>query len=263
MKKEVIKLIVVSLCLLYASSEICAQGRILEFESPKLKVFLPPKSLANGKAVVACPGGGYSHLAVDNEGYRWAPYFNNLGIAYAVLEYKLPKGNPDIPMKDVEAAFKILSDSASIWQIDSKMIGIMGSSAGGHLASTVSTHPRSVCSPAFQILFYPVISLDEAVTHMDSKREFLGDNPPKSLVDEWSNEKKVTASTPRAFLALSGDDKVVNPVNSILYFSALQNAGVSVSMFIYSTGGHGWGYRNNFKYHQQMLYELTTWLTEF
>ena len=262
MIRGVKKQIVIFLCLLLAVGEICAQGRILEFDSPKLKVFLPPKSLANGKAIVACPGGGYSHLAVDHEGYRWAPYFNNLGIAYAVLEYKLPKGNPDIPMKDVEAAFKILLDSAKIWNIDSKMIGIMGSSAGGHLASTVSTHPRGTCSPAFQILFYPVISLDETVTHQGSKNGFLGDNPPKSLVDEWSNEKKVTSSTPRAFIALSSDDKVVKPINSILYFMALQEAGVPVSLFIYPTGGHGWGYRNTFKYHQQMLNELTCWLTD-
>lgn len=250
-------------CLLLAVAGANAQVKIFDYNNPKLKVFLPPKCMATGKAIVACPGGGYSHIAVDHEGFRWASYFNNLGIAYAVLEYKLPNGDHRIPMNDVEAAFKILSDSASVWNIDSEKIGIMGSSAGGHLASAMSTHPFGACAPAFQILFYPVISLDEEITHKGTRKGFLGESPEQPMVTEWSNDKKVTVSTPRAFLALSSDDKVVQPINSILYFNALQKAGVPVSMFIYPTGGHGWGYRSSFKYHQQMLNELTAWLTDF
>ena len=261
--KNLVKKILVSICCLLAVGGAYAQGKIVEIDHPKLKMFLPPESMATGKAVVVCPGGGYSHLAVDHEGYRWAPYFNNLGIACAVLEYNLPNGDRNIPMKDVEAAFKILTDSASVWNIHTDRIGIMGSSAGGHLASTMATHPFGACKPAFQILFYPVISLDKAITHQGTRKGFLGENPEQSLVDEWSNHLKVTVATPRTFLTLSSDDKVVMPVNSILYYQALQAAGVPVSMFIYPSGNHGWGYRSNFKYHQQMLHELTAWLTDF
>lgn len=260
-----VKKIVASACLLLATGAgvTCAQGKIVDFDYPKLKVFLPSQSMATGKAVVVCPGGGYTHLATDHEGFQWAPYFNNLGIACAVLEYTLPNGDRSLPMKDVEAAFQLLSDHAEAWNIHTDKIGIMGFSAGGHLASTLATHPSGACDPAFQILLYPVISLDEAITHQGTRRGFLGERPEQNLVDEWSNHKKVTSTTPRTFLALSSDDKTVKPVNSILYYTALQEAGVPVSMFIYPTGGHGWGYRSSFKYHRQVLDELTVWLTDF
>lgn len=144
------------------------QGRIMEFDSPKLTVFLPNRHVATGKAVVVCPGGGYTHLAKDHEGFDWAPLFNNLGMACAVLQYKLPAGDNTIPMADVDAAFKLLADSASVWGINPESIGIMGSSAGGHLASTAATHTSPNCKPAFQILFYPVISMQDEITHMGS-----------------------------------------------------------------------------------------------
>lgn len=240
-----------------------AQGRIIEFSHPKMKVFLPPSGLANGKALVACPGGGYTHLAVNHEGYHWAPFYNNLGLVYAVLEYTLPNGDRNLPMKDVEAAFQLLTDSASVWSIQPDKIGIMGSSAGGHLASTMSTHPTDACKPAFQILFYPVISLDPQLTHSGSRNGFLGNQPSEELVKRYSNELQVTADTPRAFLVLAADDRSVKPMNSLNYFNALQQAGVPVSMFIYPNGGHGFGFRDTFKYHEPMLNELSIWLKSF
>lgn len=241
-------------------SSIFAQSKVVEFESPKMKVFLPPKNTENGKTIVACPGGGYTHLAQNHEGYYWAPYFNNLGYTYAVVEYDFPNGDKNIPMNDVRKAFVILKDSAENWNIKPDKIGIMGSSAGGHLASTLATHPSEECNPAFQILFYPVISLDKEVTHSGTRKGFLGENPTEEEVVEWSSDKKVTSTTSPVFMALCSDDKVVKPINSILYYNSLVENQVPVAMFIYPEGGHGWGYRTKFKQREQMLQELTAWL---
>lgn len=242
------------------SNTLFAQSKVVEFESPKMKVFLPPKTTENGKTIVACPGGGYSHLAQNHEGYYWAPYFNNLGFTYAVVEYDLPNGDKNIPMNDIRKAFVILKDSAENWNIKPDKIGIMGSSAGGHLASTLATHPTEECNPAFQILFYPVISLDKDITHSGTRKGFLGDDPTEEEVMEWSSDKKVTPTTSPVFMALCSDDNVVKPINSILYYNSLVENGVPVAMFIYPDQGHGWGYRTNFKHRDQMLQELTAWL---
>ena len=255
------KLIIILSIIALAWTGINAQSRVVEFDNPKLKVFLPPKNLSNGKAIVGCPGGGYQMIAVDHEGYDWAPYFNNLGYAYAVLTYTLPAGDKTLPMNDVDAAFKILNDNAQEWNINPDSIGIMGSSAGGHLAATISTHPMQYARPAFQILWYPVISLEESITHQGTRRGFLGENPTAEEVSQWSAHNAVTSTTPPAFIALSADDKVVLPINSWNYFNALVENKVPVAMFIYPTGGHGWGYRNKFIYHDQVIRELTTWLS--
>ncbi|MCD8385830.1 MAG: alpha/beta hydrolase [Bacteroidales bacterium] len=258
MKKVVLLIFAVFVSVCYLETE--AQSRVVEFDSPKMKVFLPPANMTNGRAVVACPGGGYTHLAQNHEGYYWAPYFNSLGYAYAVVEYRFPEGNRDIPMDDVKCCFKAFSDSAEVWKINPGQVGIMGSSAGGHLASALATHPTANCKPAFQILFYPVISLENDITHGGTRRGFLGENPSEELVSEWSSDQKVDSDTPPVFLALCSDDKVVKPINSILYYNALVDAGVPVAMFVYPTGGHGWGYRSKFKQHDQMIDELTAWL---
>lgn len=242
------------------ASPVHSQSRVIEFQTPKMKVFLPPSNISNGKAVVACPGGGYSHLAIHHEGYDWAPFFNNLGFAYAVVEYKLPYGNKSIPMEDVRECFRILTDSASSWKISPDRIGIMGSSAGGHLASTIATHLTEKCRPAFQILFYPVISLDNSITHQGTRKGFLGETSSEKEAAEWSSDKNVGPQTAPAFLVLSSDDKTVPPANSLRYYQALIANNIPAAMFIYPTGGHGWGYRTNFKYHEQMLQELTAWL---
>lgn len=240
------------------SLQSVAQCRVVTFDQPKMTVFLP--SQPSGKALVACPGGGYSGLAKMHEGYDWAPYFNDLGIAYAVLEYRLPGGDKSIPMADVDAAFKILADSAQAWHFDPAKIGVMGSSAGGHLASTMATHPTETCRPAYQVLFYPVISLDMAVTHKGTRRKFLGEEPTDEEVAQWSSDKVVTDATPPAFIAVCADDKTVPVANSLAYFDALSRHGVWSEMHIYPTGGHGWGYRTSFDRHNEMLVQLTKWL---
>ncbi len=261
--KKFLRLILTSILCVGGMLGASAQSRIITFDNPKLTVFLPPKGLENGKAVIACPGGGYTHLAKDHEGMHWAPYFNNMGVAYAVLEYSLPYGDKTVPMKDVEKAFKVLTDSAEVWKINPEAIGIMGSSAGGHLASTAATHQTEVCKPAFQILFYPVISMDAEITHKGSRNALLGEKPSQADVDLYSNEKQVTANTPRAFIALCTDDDVVKADNSVRYYTALLHAGVPASMFIYPKGGHGWGFRTHVAFHDIVLDELALWLKSF
>lgn len=253
-------IIALSLAAIASLSSAYAQTQTVEFQSPKLTVTLPPEGLRNGKAVLACPGGGYSMLARGHEGFDWAPFFNDLGFAYAVVEYRMPEGNREIPMEDVRNAYKILVDSASVWGISPDAIGIMGSSAGGHLASTIATHPTTDCQPAFQVLFYPVITLEKELTHKGTRNGFLGTDPDRELVEEFSSQNKVSPTTPPAFITLSTDDDIVPAENSIMYYSALLKAGVPAAMMIYPTGGHGWGYRSSFKHHNEMTEALKAWL---
>lgn len=253
------------LLLLLAGTQAAAQTapKPFDIEQPSIRVFLPAPELATGRAVVACPGGGYSHLAVDHEGYDWAPYFNKQGIALIVLKYRMPKGDRTLPISDAEAAMKMARDSADVWNLNPLDIGIMGSSAGGHLASTIATHASPELRPNFQILFYPVITMDKSYTHMGSRNNLLGKDASPELEKEFSNEKQVTKETPRAFIVYSNDDKAVPPANGVNYYLALNKAGVPAVLHIYPSGGHGWGNRESFLYKSEMQNELTSWLRSF
>ena len=255
----------VLLVLLLTGLQVSAQStpKPFDIEQPSLRVFLPAPELATGRAVVACPGGGYSGLAVNHEGYDWAPYFNKQGIALIVLKYRMPKGDRTLPISDAEAAMKMVRDSADVWNLNPNDIGIMGSSAGGHLASTIATHTPEALRPNFQILFYPVITMDKSFTHMGSHDNLLGKDASAELEKEFSNEKQVTKETPRAFIVYSDDDKVVPPANGVNYYLALNKKGVSSVLHIYPTGGHGWGIREDFLYKSEMQNELTSWLRSF
>ena len=255
----------VLLVLLLTGLQVSAQStpKPFDIEQPSLRVFLPAPELATGRAVVACPGGGYSCLAVNHEGYDWAPYFNKQGIALIVLKYRMPKGDRTLPISDAEAAMKMVRDSADVWNLNPNDIGIMGSSAGGHLASTIATHAPEALRPNFQILFYPVITMDKSFTHMGSHDNLLGKDASADLEKEFSNEKQVTKETPRAFIVYSDDDKVVPPANGVNYYLALNKKGVPSVLHIYPTGGHGWGIREDFLYKSEMQNELTSWLRSF
>ena len=227
---------------------------------PSIRVYLPEKSKANGMAVVCLPGGGYTHLAVDHEGYDWAPYFNDLGFAFVVLKYRMPHEVTDVPISDAKEALRIVRENAEKWGINPKKVGIMGSSAGGHLATTVATHSLPGTEPNFQILFYPVVTMDVNYTHKGSRQNLIGTNPTKETADLYSNDMQVSSNTPRAILLLSDDDKVVPSPNSVNYYLALRRHNVPATMHIYPSGGHGWGCRKNFKYHNEMMTDLTAWL---
>lgn len=230
---------------------------------PKVRVFLPDAVVATGRAVVACPGGGYSGLAMNHEGYDWAPFFNERGIALIVLEYRMPNGDYTLPIEDAEMAIKMVRDSAEVWGVNPNDVGIMGSSAGGHLASTVATHAGADVRPNFQILFYPVITMDKLYTHMGSHNNFLGEDASEELEERFSNEKQVAEDSPRAFIVFSDDDKVVPPINGVNYYLALHENGVPAVLYIYPSGGHGWGFSESFEYKNEMLGELSVWLRSF
>ena len=225
-----------------------------------ITIFRAPEETANGKAVVVIPGGGYSYVAGSYEGSDWAPFYNDLGYTVAVLKYNLPNGNPEIPLNDGKAALQYLRENAEDLLIEPNLIGVMGFSAGGHLASTIATHLTGAELPAFQVLYYPVITMDSRYTHAGSRKNLLGDNPSNELVTLYSNELQVTSETPPAYLCWATDDSTVKPVNSQRYRSALKNAGVSVTIKAFASGGHGFGFNPSYTYHNQMLTDLTKWL---
>lgn len=228
----------------------------------KIDAYLPEKP--TGRAVVGCPGGGYSHLSMQNEGHDWAGYFNGQGIAYFVLTYRMPNGDRTVPVGDAQRAIRTVRDSAQSWGVNPCDVGIMGFSAGGHLASTVSTHSEFAERPDFSILFYPVISMNERESHKGSCVGFLGADGQKDerLVRQFSNQNAVVRHlTPPAIILTANDDRVVPPVtNGVAYYSAMRRAGNDCALYVYPSGGHGFGFRSTFKYHDQMLNDLTTWL---
>ena len=229
----------------------------------ELHCFLP--RYPRGRAVVACPGGAYGGLAFDKEGTDWAEYFNKQGIAFFTLKYRLPKGNPELPLADAEHAMTVVRDSAKAWHINPQDVGIMGFSAGGHLAAMVSTMAPFESRPDFSILVYPVITMSERWSHGGSVRRLLGDKKSDSLtVARYSCEKRVNHySTPPTIILLSNDDRTVPPyTNGVAYYSAMRKAGNDCAMHIYPKGGHGYGFESSFPYHREMLNDLTTWLND-
>ena len=224
--------------------------------------FLP--STPSGKAIVGIPGGGYSVLSNTHEGYLASDWLNGQGISYFVVNYRLPNGDRTLPISDVENAIRIVRDSAAVWGINPHDVGIMGFSAGGHLASVISTHAAFDVRPDFSILFYPVISMDEAVSHKWSCRNFLGEEGQKNpeLVRDFSTQNAVRRHlTPPALIIMASDDRLVPPVtNGVQYYSAMRNAGNECAMYIYPTGDHGFGFGPWFKYHDQMLTDIGNWL---
>ena len=224
--------------------------------------YFPSSTGGPTPAVVALPGGGYSHLAVTHEGTDWAPFFTSHGMAYFTLIYRLPYGDRSKPISDAEAAIKMVRDSAIVWNINPKGVGIMGSSAGGHLASTVATHAAAGVRPDFQILFYPVITF-VGKTHKGSLKCFLGkDSTSRAALKEYSNERHVEKNvTPPAIIFYAKNDKAVPPAsNAVAYYKALKRKEVPVTVIEYNEGGHGFGFKLRFIYHDQLLHDLGVWL---
>lgn len=230
---------------------------IQNVQEPSLEIFLPTKRNSTGRAVVICPGGGYSGLAYDWEGSDIAKWFNSKGIAAFVLKYRLPQSKSvntsfEAPLQDAQRALKLVRSNAKKWNLNEEQIGIMGFSAGGHLASTLGTHFESTkgfeqdplnnisARPDFMVLIYPVITMDTTYTHSGSRNNLLGKNPDKELVEFYSNELQVTENTPPTFLLHSTDDKAVPVMNSLLFYQALVEKEIYSEMHIFPTGGHGY-----------------------
>jgi acetyl esterase/lipase len=242
----------------YAEKETMAEGLPTRYEkvtNPALFVLLPPKETATGTAVLICPGGGYAALAFNHEGYAIARWLNDNGIAGIILKYRLPsdlimKDKSIGPLQDAQEALRMIRRNAASWNIDPHKIGIIGFSAGGHLASTLSTHfgekvyevkDTVSARPDFSLLIYPVITMDTTFTHAGSRRNLIGENPSAEAVKRFSNELQITDKTPPAFLVHSGDDKAVPVKNSISYYEGLQKLGIPSELHIFMKGGHGYG----------------------
>ena len=235
----------------------------VDTDTAKVYVSLPDAKRATGRCIVICPGGGYSHLAMNHEGHDWAPFFNNMGIATVVLKYRMPHGVCQVPLEDAEEAMRLVRRNAKQWNINPDQVGIMGSSAGGHLASTLANRSKGDAAANFQILFYPVITMDPSFTHLGSHDNLLGKDAKKKLEREYSNDQQVTRVTPRAFIVLSDNDHAVLPVNGVNYYFECYRHDVPASLHVYPTGGHGWGIRTSFAFHVEMMQELRTWLNSF
>ena len=216
--------------------------------SASITVHLPPHP--NGAAMVICPGGGYGGLVTGAEGHGIAAWLNAHGIAGIVLEYRLPKGNSFVPLADAQRALRTTRARAREWNINPEKIGIIGFSAGGHLASTAGTHfsegqpaaadpvERVSCRPDFMVLIYPVVTMG-AGTHGGSRKNLLGENPSESAIENFSNEKQVSGRTPPAYLAHALNDTVVPPEHSANFYKAMQAAGVPSKYLELPSGGHG------------------------
>lgn len=236
-------------------------GRVANVVSPSLTVYKASKP--NGIAIIMCPGGGYARLAMNHEGHDMAPWLNAQGITYIVLKYRMPNGHHEVPLSDAEQAIRLVRWHAKEWGVRPDRIGIMGASAGGHLAASLATlYSSDETRPDFQVLFYPVISMQPGTTHGGSRQNLLGDHPSPELETRYTLEKQVTAQTPQAFIMLSADDGAVPPANGIHYFEALLRHGVPATLHVYPTGGHGWGFRDAFTYKRQWTGELEKWLGE-
>jgi acetyl esterase/lipase len=225
---------------------------------PTLSIFLPPKEKANGTAVIIFPGGGYGVNAIGHEGYDVAKKFNEMGVTAFVVKYRIPNDatmiNKEIgPLQDAQQAIKTVRMRAREWNINTNRVGIMGFSAGGHLASTAGTHfDKAVIDnkenislrPDFMILIYPVISFEDSIGHRGSRENLIGKQPAKEKVDYYSNELQVTEKTPPTFLVHASDDDGVNPNNSVVFYQALLKNKVPAELHIYQKGGHGFGMNN-------------------
>jgi acetyl esterase/lipase len=231
-------------------------------DKPELMIYRPPRAKATGAAVVICPGGGYGHLAMDHEGHQIAQWLNKFGVAGFILKYRHRNsgagyGHP-APLQDAQRAVRMVRARAKEWNVNPERIGILGFSAGGHLSSSAGTHfqnryndvkdsiDKVSCRPDFMILIYPVVSFTESFTHKGSRKNLLGSDPQRQLVENLSNERQITAQTPPTFLVHGNDDKGVPPENSIFFYLALRKAKVPAEMHIYENGRHGFGLGKQF-----------------
>ena len=226
-----------------------------EFDQPSLTVYPAPADRATGCAIVICPGGGYGHLAVGHEGEEVGRWLNSLGVTGFVLRYRLaPKYHHPAPLQDVQRSLRTVRSRAAEWTLNPARIGVLGFSAGGHLASTAATHfdagdssatdpvDQVSCRPDFAVLCYPVITFtDESVMHRGSRNNLIGETPSPELMTLLSNEQQVTKSTPPTFLWHTTEDRAVPPENSVLFYLACVKAGVPAELHIYEKGSHGIG----------------------
>ena len=246
---------------------------ISKVSRPTLTIFPAPIQKANGAAVIIFPGGGYTIIAAGHEGYDVAKNFNKMGISAFVVKYRIPDDQTMVqkeigPLQDAQRAIQLVRQRAKEWHLDPKKIGILGFSAGGHLASTAGTHFNKVViankyktslRPDFMILVYPVISFTDSIGHIGSRDQLIGKNPTKEKIKEYSNEFNVSRETPPTFLVHAKDDGAVPVSNSLHFYEALQKNKVPSEIYIYEKGGHGFGL-NNSTSHLKWMDLVSQWM---
>ncbi|MDR1585529.1 MAG: alpha/beta hydrolase [Prevotellaceae bacterium] len=217
---------------------------LMNVNEARMYRYSAPENKATGAAVLICPGGGYGGVSAVKEGKEFAEYFNNLGISAFVLYYRMPNGHREIPLKDAQTALQLIRKQADDWKIDREQVGVAGFSAGGHLASTLGTHFTSKENrPDFMILLYPVITMKAGLTHVGSRQNLLGMNASDELLEQFSNELRVSPQTPVTFIVAASDDNAVPIGNSQAFSNALRKNNVPVLFKTYQKGGHGFGLR--------------------
>ncbi len=253
--------------------------RISNVQTPTIDVYLPDEDIATGKAVLLFPGGAYAILAYDWEGTEFAHWLQENGIAGIVVKYRLPVSesltNPkEAPLADAQRAIRLVRHHAEEWGIDPDQVGIMGFSAGGHLASTLSTQYDTQALPTtdtidslsarpdFSILVYPVISFRDASAHSGSRRNLIGEDASQELIDRFSSELNVSSKTPPTFLVHSQDDSIVPVQNSLLYYEALTRNNVPASLHVYPTGGHGFAFGTDRGTVEEWTTVLLSWILQ-
>ena len=234
--------------------------RLVNTTKAQMYVYHADPAKATGQAVVICPGGGYAKLSMDQEGYLMAQWLAKNGIAAFVLEYRLPNGHREVPLEDAVEAIRIVRKKAKKWGVDPAKVGIMGFSAGGHLAASASNIPAVEDRPNFSILFYPVLTAGDFNTHRGSFRNLLGKKHTAAEADEWAMDKIASEQTPPTILLLSDDDTTVPAAGSALYYAALRYHGVKAAMYVFPEGGHGWGNYDKFAYQKEWQHLLLRWL---
>ena len=237
------------------------RGHIYNTSQTVLYLYKADKKKATGQGVVICPGGGYSAVCIEKEGFALAEYFQSIGVTAIVLKYRLPNyGHKEVPLEDAQEALRYMRKNGKKWRVDPTKVGIAGSSAGGHLAAYTSTFTPDAEKPAFTVLFYPVISGESCMTHQGTFDRLLGKHHAPYLREKYSLNNNVTPTTPPTILLLSNNDKTVPPISSVLYYKALKHYGVKAAMHIYPEGGHGWVCRDNFRYHKDWQHQLKRWM---
>ena len=236
--------------------------RLVNTTKAVLYVYNADQAKATGQAVVICPGGGYAKLSMDQEGYLMAQWLAKNGIAAFVLEYRLPNAHKEVPLEDAVEAIRVVRKKAKKFNIDPSKVGIMGFSAGGHLAASASNIPAVKDRPNFSILFYPVVIANHYTSHVGSFRNLLGKGFNQADADDFSMEKLASENTPPTILLLSDDDTTVPAAGAAMYYAALRYHGVKAAMYVFPEGGHGWGNYDTFSYQKEWQHLLLRWLSE-
>lgn len=242
--------------------EINERGHLAHTSEAVMFIYKADSKNATGQGVVVLPGGGYSKVCIEHEGFAMARWFKENGITAIVLKYRLPNlGHKEVPLEDAVGALRYMRKNAKKLGVDASKVGICGGSAGGHLAAYTSTFAEIQDRPAFAILFYPVITGTTWFTHHNTFRFLLGAARTPKMQEKYSLENAVDENTPPTILLLSDDDKTVPPISSVLYYKALKNYGIKATMHIYPSGGHGWAGHEEFKYKEEVKAALKDWLS--